>query len=210
MNGRTVEVRANAGRKQILHHQAAPLTYEHVPAAWRTAPIIHLAPLAQELATDLPTQVSASLVGLTPQGWLRTWDSEGHVRPCAWEDAEKILPRIGAMVISREDVGGDEEQIEYFAHHTPVLAVTEAAAGSVLYWNGDRRRFRAPKVEEVDSTGAGDIFAAAFLIRLYTTRDPWEAARFATKFASYSVTRVGLDGIPTEKEIQACMMEVLS
>ncbi len=203
-------INTSAGRKQILHHQAAPLGYEHVPAAWRTAPLIHLAPLAQELASHLPAQVSASLVGLTPQGWLRTWDSDGRVRPCAWKEAEKVLPRIGAMVISREDVGGDEEQIETFAHYVRILAVTEAAAGSVLYWNGDRRRFRAPKMDEVDSTGAGDIYAAAFFIRLYTTRDPWEAARFATQFAAYSVTRFGLDGIPTEKEIQACLMEVLS
>jgi sugar/nucleoside kinase (ribokinase family) len=64
-------------------------------------------------------------------------------------------------------------------------------------------------VQEVDATGAGDIFAAAFFVRLYTTHDPWEAARFATLLASYTVTRVGLDGIPTEKEIRECLMEVL-
>jgi sugar/nucleoside kinase (ribokinase family) len=79
----------------------------------------------------------------------------------------------------------------------------------VLYWNGDRRRLRAPQFTEIDATGAGDIFAAAFFIRLYTTRDPWEAARFATLIASHSVTRVGLDGIPTEQEIQTCLVEVL-
>jgi sugar/nucleoside kinase (ribokinase family) len=78
-----------------------------------------------------------------------------------------------------------------------------------LYWHGDRRRFRAPKMDEVDSTGAGDIYAAAFFTRMYTTRDPWEAARFATQFASYSVTRLGLESIPTQSEIQACLMEVL-
>ena len=88
------------------------------------------------------------------------------------------------MVISREDVGGDEEWIEVMAHQTRVLAVTEAAAGAVLYWNGDRRRFRAPQVEEVDATGAGDIFAASFFIRLQATRDPWEAARFATQLSA--------------------------
>jgi sugar/nucleoside kinase (ribokinase family) len=197
------------GRKQTLHHLAAPLGAEHLPAAWRTAPIIHLAPLAQELSPDLSAQVSASLVGLTPQGWLRAWDAKGHVRPCVWNEAAQVLPHAGAMVISREDVGGDEEQIEAFAHHVRLLAVTEGAAGSVLYWNGDRRRFRAPKMNEIDSTGAGDIYAAAFFIRMYTTRDPWEAARFATQFAAYSVTRFGLDGIPTEQEIQACLMEVL-
>jgi sugar/nucleoside kinase (ribokinase family) len=61
----------------------------------------------------------------------------------------------------------------------------------------------------VDATGAGDIFAAAFFIRLHTTRDPWEAARFATQLAAYSVTRPGLEGVPTQEEIDACMVEVL-
>jgi sugar/nucleoside kinase (ribokinase family) len=79
----------------------------------------------------------------------------------------------------------------------------------VLYWNGDRRRFRAPKVQEVDATGAGDIFATAFFVRLFKTRDPWEAARFATLVASRSVARVGLDGIPTQSEIESSSMEVL-
>jgi len=61
----------------------------------------------------------------------------------------------------------------------------------------------------VDATGAGDIFAAAFFVRLLATRDPWEATRFATLVASGSVTRIGLDGIPTPSEINQCMMEVL-
>jgi sugar/nucleoside kinase (ribokinase family) len=64
-------------------------------------------------------------------------------------------------------------------------------------------------VAEIDTTGAGDIFAAAFFFRLYTTRDPWEAARFATQLAAISVTRTGLQAIPTSEEIQACMAEVL-
>jgi sugar/nucleoside kinase (ribokinase family) len=65
-------------------------------------------------------------------------------------------------------------------------------------------------MEEVDGTGSGDIFAAAFLVRLYHTRDPWEAARFATQLAARSVTRVGLKSIPTSQEIEECLTEVLS
>ncbi len=44
--------------------------------------------------------------------------------------------------------------------------------------------------------------------RLYTTRDPWEAARFATLLAANSVTRTGLNSIPTPDEIQECTVEV--
>jgi len=197
------------GRKQVVHQRAAPLSFDLVPPAWRKAEILHLGPVAQEVPAEIPPSFSASLIGLTPQGWLRAWDESGQVRPCDWPAAETLLPRVGAAVISREDVDHDEEQIEWLAHHVRLLAVTEGAAGCVLYWNGDRRRFRAPRVEEVDATGAGDIFATAFFIRLYTTRDPWEAARFATQLAARSVTRRGLAGIPTPAEIQECLMEVL-
>ena len=62
---------------------------------------------------------------------------------------------------------------------------------------------------EVDPVGAGDIFAAAFFSRLYTTRDPWEAGRFATHLAAFSVTRRGLEGIPTPDEVQTCLTEII-
>jgi len=90
-----------------------------------------------------------------------------------------------------------------------VLAVTEGPSGARLYWNGDLRRFHAPARSEVDPTGAGDVFAAAFFYRLFSPRDPWAAARFATHLASYSVTRKGLEGIPHPEEIRSCLVEVL-
>ena len=202
-------VRTPAGRRQVLRQQAASISLADVPDAWRRASISHLGPVAQELSADAGTSLSPSLLGITPQGWMRSWDAAGTVEPCRWESAETVLPHAGAVVISREDVQGNEEVIEAMAHQTRVLAVTEGAAGSVLYWNGDRRRFRAPAIEEVDDIGAGDVFAAAFFIRLFLTRDPWEAARSATLLAGRSVTRSGLGGIPTRQEIEASQVQVL-
>jgi hypothetical protein len=197
------------GRIQYLHHQATRLTFEQVPAVWRRAPIVHIAPVAQEVDGVLPGFFHPSLTGLTLQGWLRRRDDAHRVHPCQWDGAEEALRGVGAAVVSAEDVGYDEEQIERFMLAAQLLAVTEGSAGVRLYWNHDLRRFRAPQVEEVDATGAGDIFAAAFFVRLYTTRDPWEAARFATQLASASVTRPGLAGVPSQAEVQACLVEVL-
>lgn len=197
------------GRVQYLRAQAARIDFDSVPEAWRRASIIHLGPLANEINASLPKGFSPGLLGITPQGWMRTWDADGLVSPREWTDNGAALAQAGAVVLSREDVGGNDEVIEHFAHQTSVLAVTEGAAGAVLYWHGDRRRFRAPKVKEIDATGAGDIFAAAFFVRLLTTRDPWEATRFATLVASRSVARVGLDGIPTPRELEECAMEIL-
>jgi sugar/nucleoside kinase (ribokinase family) len=197
------------GRVQYVRAQAARIDFNSVPETWRRTSIIHLGPIANEIDSILPKSFSPALLGITPQGWMRQWDSEDRVSPREWINADSALAQAGAVVMSREDVGGDDELIEHMAHQTSVLALTEGAAGAVLYWHGDRRRFRAPAVPEVDATGAGDIFASAFFVRLFTTRDPWEATRFATLIASHSVTRIGLDGIPTQAEVESSMMEVL-
>jgi sugar/nucleoside kinase (ribokinase family) len=197
------------GRIQYLRAQATRLDLNRVPEIWRRASVIHLGPIANEMDALLPEGFSPGLLGLTPQGWMRKWDAESRVSRTEWLKADFAMARAGAVVISREDVDGDDELIEHMALQTRVLAVTESAAGAVLYWHGDRRRFRAPQVTEVDPTGAGDIFAAAFFTRLFATRDPWEATRFATLVATCSVTRVGLDGIATAREIDECTMEIL-
>ncbi len=209
-------IKTASGRRQVLHHQAAPILLDHIPQAWRSAPIIHLAPIAGELDSSLAGNLSGSLLGITPQGWMRAWDENGQVYAKAWANSDQSLRHAGAVIVSVEDInrdlptGGCAELVEEMAHKTRILCLTEGAAGAVLHWNGDRRRFRPPVMDEMDGTGAGDIFAAAFFVRLYHTRDPWEAARFATQLAARSVTRIGLNGIPTSQEIEECLMEVLS
>ncbi len=203
-------VKTEHGRKQTLHHQATKISFEDIPQIWRDAPIVHLAPIAQEVDPALVRQFPSSWVGVTPQGWMRGWDENGSVFATAWENSQQVLGQVGGVVMSLEDINRDLELVEWMAHHTRLLCLTEGDEGAVLHWHGDRRRYRPVKVDEVDATGAGDIFAAAFFVRLYQTKDPWEAARFATNLAAHSVTRVGLQGIPTHKEIEHCKMEVLS
>ena len=198
----------SGGRIQTLHHVAPGLDLNLVPEPWVNAPIVHLGPVAQEIEPTMARHFSGSLLCMTPQGWLRAWDRQGKVFSTEWPEATFVLEKAGAVVISAEDVDHDEDRIDEMAASCRVLAVTENSAGSRLYWHGDVRRFAAPQVKVLDPVGAGDIFAAAFFVRLYTTRDPWEAARFATQLASISVTRSAMDGIPTEEEIQENMVEV--
>jgi len=197
------------GRIQFIHSVAPSLDLNLIPDPWLNAPIVHLGPVAQEVEPTLVRHFPNSLIGLTPQGWLREWDSEGRVTSTEWPESDFVLRQAGAAVISAEDVDNGEARIEEMATSCKVLAVTEGAAGARLFWNGDVRRFRTPAYQEIDATGAGDIFAAAFFYRLYMTRDPWEAARFATLLSAPSVTRTGLDSIPTAEEIKACLAEVL-
>lgn len=203
-------VKIENGRKQTLHHQASKIFSEHIPDTWKNSPIVHLAPIAQEVDYDVIKCFDNSFIGVTPQGWMRAWDENGSVKHTAWENSEQVLSQVGGVVLSFEDTNRNLEKVEWMASHTNLLCLTEGKLGCVLYWHGDRRRFRPIEVDEIDATGAGDIFAAAFFTRLHQTKDAWEAARFATNLAAYSVTRNGLMGIPTLEEIEHCKMEVLS
>ena len=197
------------GRIQYIRHVASALDYSMVPVTWRNTPIVHLGPVAQEVDPRLARTFPESQVFLTPQGWLRTWNSDQLIHPTDWPEAHFVLENADAAVLSIEDVQGDESRIEDMLASIPVLVVTEGVRGSRLYWNGDLRYFKPPAAVEEDPTGAGDIFAAAFFIRLSQTRDPWEAARFATLLAAHSVTRPGLAGTPSADEVQTALLEII-
>lgn len=198
-----------SGRIQHIRHVAESLSIEDVPAAWLTAPIIHLGPLANEIPPSMARAFPSSLTGVTPQGWMRQWNGDNIVTYRPWLEAEQVLPHSNACVLSIEDVRGDEDAISQFAALTSLLVVTEGSSGSRVYWNGDVRTFRAPAKDELDPVGAGDIFAASFFIKLHQTKDPWEAARFATLVGANSVTRAGILGVPTPEEIRAFTTEVI-
>jgi hypothetical protein len=199
-----------AGRKQFLYHQANILTSADIPPQWLTSPIIHLGPVAQEISSEIIDSLPRNFIGLTPQGWMRQWDKDGHVSAIPWSDSDKFMKSASAVIISIEDVQGDEDVIAEMIDQVPILVVTEANLGARLYWNGDYRHFSPPDEQEIDATGAGDIFASSFFIRMHETHDPWESARFATLIAAHSISRVGLDSIPTADEVASSRITITS
>jgi sugar/nucleoside kinase (ribokinase family) len=194
----------DGSRRQVIRAVADRISAEAVPPAWRRSRIVHLGPLAQEIGADLVTGWGDALVALTPQGWMRRWDDAGRVFPCRWDGAEELLLSSDVLVLSEEDVGGNWSELETLAQWAKTMVVTSGWQGSTVFHEGERRRFPARPVLEVDPTGAGDIFAAAYLVHLEETGDPWESARFANCVASFSVAKSGMDGIPTAEQIANC------
>lgn len=192
-----------AGREQILHAASRPLTIEDVPAEWRAAPVIHLGPIAAETPLRLALDFPGALVGMTPQGLMREWDEPlpAPIRYQPWRPDPELLRHIDALVLSIEDVRGDEELVRSYARDCKIVALTRSAAGSTLFLNGEPRHIAACPASEVDPTGAGDVFAAALLVRLHETGDPVEAAHFASCVAARSVEGRGSSAIPTRAEV---------
>jgi sugar/nucleoside kinase (ribokinase family) len=192
-------------RRQRVLSRAQVIPADSIPQDWRTPSIVHLAPVAREVDPLTIDALSYSFLGITPQGWMRNWDEEGNVEFLPWNDKTSLLQSAEAIVLSMEDIGGDENIIAEMAKQCRLLVVTNGPRGARVYRRGQRRDFEAPNVEEIDSTGSGDIFAACFFVRLQQTRDPWKAARFANLLAAASVTRTGLESVPGSEEIKSAL-----
>ena len=196
-------------RVQYLYHLAERLTVEDIPRFDPAPDIIHLGPVANEVDWKIIHNFPNSMKCLTPQGWMRSRNSENQVHYQHWDNFELAISHSDVAVISLDDVLKDEALIAEMASAIPVFAVTENYRGARVYWNNDVRFFKAPEVKYVDDTGAGDIFATAFFYRYFFTKDPWEAGRFAVTLASNSVTRKHLDSIPSAEEIAHAKIQLI-
>ena len=199
------------GRIQYCYTPAPPITADEIPDALRQPRAVLLGPLVNEIGGDIPPIFSdATLVAAVPQGWMRRWDETGRVYSKPWENAEAILPHVNVLVLSLEDINYDLKQLDPFFKHVSMLVLTEYRDGSTLYQRDADGQMRLTKIpprpaNEVDPTGAGDIFATAFMIRLQETGDPVQSARFANVTASFGVEHQGVTGIPSHEQVLAYM-----
>ncbi len=183
------------GRVQIIHAVAKTLEVDDIPEPWLRAKIVHLGPINREIDPAVAFAFSNSMIGLTPQGWMRRWNEDGHIYARKWEMARDILPLAAATIISDEDLL-DRDMLTEYRSYAPILVLTKGPKGCTVFVGDEVRDFAAPDVDVVELTGAGDSFAAAFFVRLYETGgNPWEAARFANEVAALSIQADGIRAI---------------
>ena len=198
-----------AARTQKILSVASLIEAKHVPEKWKRAPIVHLGPVAQELSTTISEIFPPeALIGITPQGWLRKWDSNNLISFQPWEKANEVLRKASVVITSPEDFGGDNKELQKIVVNATTVVVTLAEEGALLYQEGKQKEcFPSRPAKAIDPTGAGDVFAAAFLIRLFETNDHRQACRFANIVASLSTEGKGIKGIPNRDTVEATLIQ---
>ncbi len=192
-------------RRQTIESVADKLTYEQILPEWRNAAVVHLGPLCQEIDAKLVGRFPRSLVGVTPQGWMRAWGEDGLVHAVEWAEADRVLAGAHAVIISEDDVA-DASVIKDWASRARMLVVTLGEGGCDVYRQAEPEPFHSAAFKsgaEVDPTGAGDVFAAAFLWHLHKSGGDWRtAADWANCVASFAVERRGVSGVPKLAEVE--------
>jgi sugar/nucleoside kinase (ribokinase family) len=199
-------------RKQFVPQRASTLTVDDLPSEWKQTPIVLLGPVMGELEEAFAPLFRLSLLGIGAQGWLRRTGRDNRVRPIMPADfhAHTMLRQARALFLSDEDIppGEAAPALTYWSDYVQIIAFTRGYNGADICVRGNWRHIDAfPPAKVVDPTGAGDVFAAAFLIRLWESGDVWKATRFASCAASYSVEGKGIKSIPTREQVEARLKE---
>jgi len=184
-----------SARVQRISAVAPDVTPDALPAEWRKPNALFLAPVIGEIDTRAWLDVvGASIVGLGLQGLLRQPGpvEEVRTRPVvarAFPLGDDILRRIDVAFLSGEDLSqsGSATLLSTLRRSVPVVALTLGAAGSRVFSRDSEWRVGTFPASVADPTGAGDVFAAAFLVATSEGAKPEEAARLASAAASIIV-----------------------
>lgn len=197
------------GRVQFLHGDALPLTIADVPSAWRNPAVVHLGPILAETPIELVDAFPDAIIGMTPQGMMRRWQQPFPCRIAyqPFHPPAAFLRRLNLLVMSIEDVHGDVSVAEAYAEHCRFVALTYGSHGADLYVDGVKHHVAAYPAVERDPTGAGDVFAAALMIRYQESHDPIEAGYFAAVVAAASVEGLGISAIPDRETIESRLQQ---
>lgn len=183
----------NGIRRQVIRGVAPAISQMDVPDEWKDAKIVYICPVADEVELSIADLFNSSLIGASPQGWMRRWNDKGLVYPKKWE---LNCDSIDVLIMSEEDIMPFPQVVGEYVDKVKIMVLTRGENGSRLFMNGTIEDFPAFRTSVSDPTGAGDVFAAAFLIKYFETNDPVEASIFANCTASFVVEKQGMDGIP--------------
>jgi sugar/nucleoside kinase (ribokinase family) len=190
-------------RVLTLKARAKRIALGDIPADLRSADALVFGTIARELARDLLAGETARVSVLAAQGLLRAWDADGTVRPAEWADAQALISALSCVVLSEDDVAGDTRSVERWSAVAPVV-LTLAERGCRLYQGGhpiaDVPAY--PPAAVVDTTGAGDTFAAGLAISLAEGRSLVDACRFANAVASFGLEGEGIAALGARDAVE--------
>jgi len=188
-------------RTQVLSSRAGDIVLSLVPEEWRNPDVLLLGGVAAEIHGRAAKASAAEVVGANAQGWVRAFGPGGEVTPCEWQRPDENLAGVHALFLSEHDIPGALRRSRDLMSFVPMIAVTSGWRGLSLVTRDGIEQVPGFPRTEVDPTGAGDVFAATFLMRYQETGNPSEAAVFACCAASCVVEGVAATTLGDRAEI---------
>lgn len=187
------------GRQQYLHKRASGIAPRDVPTAQLAADIVLLCPIDDEVSLDILDLFPKALKGASIQGWLRQWDDTGKISPKDMDWSR--LAELDMVIMSEEDIGYSKTVLDHIVDAVAHVVLTDGRHGARVYHDGQIYSYPAFPIQEVEATGAGDVFTTAYLHNYHLTTDIELACVFAHCAASFIVEGIGIENLPTVERI---------
>lgn len=120
------------------------------------------------------------------------------------EGLKRLLPSASLIIVNEGEYAAYETALKGYEG---LLAITLGAKGAKLLQKGEiLAEATPPKVEVVDTTGAGDSFAAALTVALMEKQSPQAALQFACTVGALTATKLGTQAAtPSRSEVDAIL-----
>lgn len=180
--------------------------------------------------TDEPSRTATKELVKYARGKEKLISFDPNLRKPLWKDMEQAKAEIGWGLSMADIIKISDEEVEFMYGLSPeegachILSETDAKLVFVtlgpdgvyfLHRNGACGKATCPRVEPVDTTGAGDIFFGSAMSRILksdtepgslTAEELYDIASFASASASLSTERQGgISSVRDEAEILARM-----
>jgi len=114
--------------------------------------------------------------------------------------SRKLLEHVDLLVVNEIEAQALGQELDSFRG---LLAITYGGEGAVLSRSGQQiAEAKPPKVNVVDTTGAGDAFTAALTVALVSKMEPRAALERACVVGALATTKMGAQSSPTQMEVQ--------
>jgi len=133
----------------------------------------------------------------------------------ARSDIDELLPLVSLLIVNESEAGvllgraihdeaaAAQALLERGPHY---VVITLGERGAVYADGAQVARMRAPKVDVVDTTGAGDAFVGALAVQWTAGAPLEEAVRFACAAGGLACTQTGSQAVlPREREVLALL-----
>ena len=182
----------------------------------RTA-ILHLSAITQAISIA-PNEPSFEAIDIVKKNGGRiSYDTNLRLNLWGLEEARRVinktltqadilLPSLDeAQILTGLD--NKEDILNFYLQFEPeILALKCGSEGAIVIFEGRKEYIPALIVNAIDTSGAGDTFAGAFLAQIIQGESPFEAARFAVVASGISVQGYGaMAPIPNRKQVLRAM-----
>ena len=100
------------------------------------------------------------------------------------------------------DLDGFKDTVEASRAHDKLVVATLGSRGAFAWANGKAIHIPAPKVNAVDTTGAGDTFIGALADAISRGEDLFASVKWAVRASAFAVGHLGATtGMPTRDQV---------